>query len=276
MAAPMKRLNYERTRWLLLLAGLVILGGIAAIMFARRVDPVEVAATILFLPVFMSFLMFGLRGGLIAGILASLAYLYLRYPAIDAVGAGRFVGLLVTRTVGYLSFGAAGGWASSVLKTSITKLDLYDHIDSETGLYNSRYLIDTIDLEKSRAVRYEKIFSVVTIEQRLAATGKARVRLLKEIALCIRTGARTVDQVIHATDDGIDIFSVVLPETGPEGSAIFATKLTQQIDAAPFSIEPGGWATTTLTFPNDETGVEQLVSRFRSIVKADFPETATV
>lgn len=276
MAAPMKRLNYERTRWLLLLAGLVILGAIAAIMFARRVDPVEVAATILFLPVFMSFLMFGLRGGLIAGILASLAYLYLRYPAIDAVGADRFAGLLVTRTVGYLSFGAAGGWASSVLKTSITKLDLYDHIDSETGLYNSRYLIETIDLEKSRAVRYEKIFSVVTIEQRLDATGKSRVRLIKEIAASIRSGARTVDQVIHATDDGVDLFSVVLPETGPEGSAIFATKLTQQLDASPFAIEPGGWVTTTVTFPDDESGVEELVSRFRSIVKADFPETATV
>lgn len=274
MAAPMKLLNYERTRWILLFAGLVLLGGIAAVMFARRVDPVEVAATILFLPIFMAFLLFGVRGGLIGGVLAAVAYLALRYPAIQAVGIDRFVGLAATRTLGYLLFGAAGGWATSVLKTSIHKLDLYDQIDSETGLYNSRYLIETLDLERSRAERYEKVFSVVTIERTLTVDGKARVRLIKEIAAGIRSGARTVDQVVHATQDGVDIFSVVLPETGAEGARVFAGKLTEQLDAADRSTDP--WTATTVTFPSDETGLAELIDRFRAILRADYPETASV
>ncbi len=270
----MKLLNYERTRWILLLAGLVLLGGIAAVMFARRVDPVEVAATILFLPIFMAFLLFGVRGGLIGGVLAAAAYLALRYPAIQAVGIDRFVGLAATRTLGYLVFGVAGGWATSVLKTSIHKLDLYDQIDSETGLYNSRYLIETLDLERSRAERYEKVFSVVTIERTLTVDGKARVRLIKEIAAGIRSGARTVDQVVHATQDGVDIFSVVLPETGGEGARVFAGKLTEQLDAADRSTDP--WTATTVTFPSDETGLAELIDRFRAILRADYPETASV
>ncbi len=274
MAAPMKLLNYERTRWILLLAGLVLLGGIAAVMFARRVDPVEVAATILFLPIFMAFLLFGVRGGLIGGVLAAATYLALRYPAIQAVGIDRFVGLAATRTLGYLVFGVAGGWATSVLKTSIHKLDLYDQIDSETGLHNSRFLIETLDLERSRAVRYEKVFSVVTIERTLAVEGKARVRLLKEIAAGIRSGARTVDQVVHATQDGTDIFSVVLPETGAEGARVFAGKLTEQLGAADGSKDP--WTASTVTFPTDETGLSALIDRFRTILRADYPETASV
>ena len=274
MAAPMKLLNYERTRWILLLAGLVLLGGIAAVMFARRVDPVEVAATLLFLPVFMAFLLFGIRGGLIGGVLAAAAYLALRYPAIQAVGLDRFVGLAATRTLGYLAFGAAGGWATSVLKASIHKLDLYDQIDSETGLHNSRYLIETLDLERSRAVRYEKVFSIVTIERTLAVEGKARVKLIKDIAGRIRSGARTVDQVVHATEDGTDIFSIVLPETGAEGARVFAGKLTAQLDGEDGA--PGSWAASTVTFPTDEAGLTELIDRYRSILKADYPETASV
>ncbi len=245
-------------------------------MFARRVDPVEVAATILFLPVFMAFLLFGLRGGLVGGALAAVAYLVLRYPAIQAVGLDRFVGLAATRTLGYLVFGAAGGWATSVLKTSITKLDLYDHIDSETGLHNSRYLLDTLDLEKSRAVRYEKVFSVVTIERTLEAEGKSRVKLVKAIAASIRSGVRTVDQVVHATDAGVDIFTVILPETGHEGASVFARKLAEQLQAAGISAGTETWTATTVTYPNDEGRLDDLVSRFRSILKADYPESATV
>ncbi len=276
MAAPMKLLNYERTRWILLTAGLILLGGIAAVMFARRVDPVEVAATILFLPVFMAFLLFGLRGGLVGGVLAAVAYLVLRYPAIQAVGLDRFVGLAATRTLGYLMFGAAGGWATSVLKTSITKLDLYDHIDSETGLHNSRYLLETLDLERSRAIRYEKVFSVVTIERILESEGKSRVRLIKEIAASIRSGVRTVDQVVHATNDRVDIFTVILPETGQEGASVFARKLAEQLDASGLSVGEGTWMTRAITFPNNEAGLDELVTRFKTILKADFPESATV
>lgn len=276
MPASTKTLSYERTRWLLLLVGLVILGLIAAIMFARRVDPVEVAATILFLPVFMAFLLFGIRGGIVGGLLAALGYVALRYPDIQAVGADRFAGLIATRSIGYLVFGVVGGWATDTLSASIVKLDLYDHIDDATGLHNSRYLIETIDLERSRSTRYEKVFSVVTIERPLQTNGKQRKRYINAVAADIRLGARTVDQVVHATQDDVDIFAIVLPETGAEGSRVFAGKLTTHLDEVASSFEEGTgtWLPSTVTFPGQETELDALVARFKEIVKVDYPESS--
>src|SRR3546814_5145723 len=88
-------------------------------------------------------------------ILAIAVYAALRSPAIDAVGASEFTGLLASRSAAYLIFGAVGGWATQVLEGSLTKLELYDEVDDETGLYNARHLLQQTDLEMERAKRYE-------------------------------------------------------------------------------------------------------------------------
>lgn len=273
-----KALTYEQTRSLLLIVGVLLLAAIAAIMYARRVDPVEVAATVMFLPVFMSFVLFGVRGGLIGGALAAIAYGALRYPAIAAVGAERFVGLIAARTIGYLAFGGIGGWASGQLQASISKLDLYDHVDDATGLRNSRALVETVDLEQSRSMRFKEIFSVVTIEQSFDLEPKRRSKLLRAIGSDLTDGLRTVDQATHAAENGLDIFSVVLPETASEGAAIFLDKLIVRLNAVtgPFGVPDSAWTASIVTFPGDTDSIDMLLERYRAIVKVDFPENAAV
>jgi hypothetical protein len=120
---------------------------IVAVMLVRKVETVEVYAALLFVPDFLALVVWGLRGGLAAGAAAALAYGAMRQPAIERVGSGPFVNLIVGRSIGYLAFGAIGGFAAQQLEGSLEKLDVYDVIDDETGLNNARFFIQDTDLE---------------------------------------------------------------------------------------------------------------------------------
>src|SRR5918999_4909532 len=76
----LRRMGPRRARGLVLGVGLVVLLVVAIVMYARRVDPVEVAGTLLFIPIFIAFVIWDFRGGLIAAVLAAAAYALLRYP----------------------------------------------------------------------------------------------------------------------------------------------------------------------------------------------------
>src|SRR5881275_2962868 len=89
-ARPPRGLSYNQVRILLLVGGLILLGLTAGVNYVRRVETAEVAA--------------------IAG------YVALRYGAIHAVGAGRFTGLIFSRSIAFLAFGAIGGLANQQLK----------------------------------------------------------------------------------------------------------------------------------------------------------------
>ncbi|MDH3306598.1 MAG: hypothetical protein OEO77_03650 [Acidimicrobiia bacterium] len=269
-----RRIDYQRARGLLLLVGLVVLFVIAAIMFVRRVDPIEVSATLFFLPIFVAFIVWGLRGGLIAGAAAAIGYILLRMPLIDVVGAGRFLGLIVTRSVGYLVFGGIGGWAGEQLLASINKLDLYDYIDNETRLYNSRFAVETIDLERSRSQRYEKVFSVVAVERAFGEQPrKERAALMHTLGQALRQSVRAVDSVAHVSTGGMDLFVFVLPETAGAGAGIFAAKLIEQLTGI-VGTGGGGWTTSTATLPGDDDKIETLLSRLKADVAEQFPAAA--
>lgn len=271
---PKRTLDYEGSRRLLLLVGLIILLLLALIMYARRVDPTEVAATIFFLPIYMAFLYGGMRGGLAAGALAALAYVVLRVPAIDAVGVDRFIGPIASRSLGYLAFGGVGGWAVQQLGANINKLALYDRVDDETTLHNSRSAMQTIVGERARALRYDQLFSVVLIEVRLGLRDrKARARLMQDLGGAIGRRVRSVDHAFHAVEGDIDLFGAVLPETGSDGTAIVAASLGQVVESiveehavgtAPISV-------TSVSLPNDGDALDALIERLAAIVKVDFP-----
>ncbi|NNC39399.1 MAG: hypothetical protein HKN95_01810 [Acidimicrobiia bacterium] len=274
-----RSVSYSQARSLVLILGIVVLSIVVLIMYVRGVDPTEVSATMFFLPVFIGFLFWGMQGGLILGALATVGYIWLRSPAIDLVGWGEFTGLIVTRGAGYLAFGLIGGWAADQLRDSITKLDLYDQIDNATGLGNSRSLVESVDLEKSRASRYEKIFSLVVAELPTHADRgrRAKRNFLTDLGDRVERGVRTVDHAVHATDGESELLAFVLPETSAEGARTFAAKLVEQVAslAAEHSVEinPSTVTTSTSTFPDDPAGVEALTARFREIAAVEFPES---
>ena len=268
----LSQLGYVKARRLLLLTGIAVLAVVALVAYARRVDSVEVVATLLFLPIFVAFVFRGLVGGVVAAVAAIAVYAALRYPAIEAVGVGEFAGLLTARSAAYLIFGVVGGWSTQVLEGSLTKLELYDEVDDETGLYNARHLLQQTDLEMARAKRYETIFSVVLLDLPTApfADLKARQRrsLLRELGRLLGEGVRTVDHVVHVRDGEHHRFAVVLPETAAEGAEVFRGRFDEKVrahlaergvtiaDAAP---------ARAITFPGDDLSMSALRDDFTRI-----------
>ena len=155
-----RAVSYAQARILLLCAGLLFLGITAGVNYMRRVETAEVVAILLFMPIFVAFVFWDWIGGAAAAGIAIVLYVALRADAIHAVGLGEFAGVILSRSVAFLAFGLVGGLANKHIRGSLTKLDLYDHVDDVTGLYNARFFIETTDLEMSRASRYDSTFSV--------------------------------------------------------------------------------------------------------------------
>ncbi len=269
----LSRLGYTAARRLLVLTGLVVLALVAAIMYARRDDGVEVTATLLFVPIFLAFVFRGVVGGVIAAVAAIGVYAALRYPAIDAVGAGEFAGLLTSRAAAYLIFGAVGGWSTQVLEGSLEKLELYDEIDDATGLYNARHLLHQTDLEMARARRYQTLFSLVVLDLPVAPIGalgsRQRRAVLRDLGRQLREGVRTVDHVVHARDGDTHRLVAILPETAAEGAEIFRSRFDERIRGflsdRGVPIGDGAVGARSLTYPGDDDGVEALRTEFARI-----------
>src|SRR5919106_2226319 len=276
----LQRLGYRRARLLLLVAGLAVLAVIGALTYVRSVEPIEVTATLLFLPIFVAVVFWKMPGGITAGLLAAGLYTVLRYPAIDAVGLDRFLGLIVSRSVAFVAFGAIAGWASRQLESSVRKLEAVDRIDDATGLFNARYFLEDTDLEMSRAQRYQTIFSVSALEIRSEAlaglSGRRRARVLRELGRELGEAVRKVDRAVHAIDTAGHRIAVILPETGREGAQVFTRRLLARV--ASFlsqrgaSISEEAMIGTVLTLPDDAETLGSLREEFAAIDRAEHPE----
>jgi GGDEF domain-containing protein len=282
LQGAVRHIGYRGARRLLLAAGLAVLLVTVAVMYVRRVETVEVMATLLFLPVFVALVFWNVRGGVIAGILAAVVYVALRYPAIDAVGADRFLGLIASRAVAFIAFGALGGWASRQLETSLEKLELYDQIDDVTGLFNARFFIQDIDLEMSRSKRYQTVFSLSVVDIPASAfeplDGRQRKRALRDVGRVLRDSVRTVDRAVHAQDEHRHRLAVVLPETGPEGVRVFTPRFVERVSEflsqRGARVSPDGVSSLSATFPEDEAAIQALRSEFSAIDRLDHPEAS--
>ena len=269
----LSRIGYTAARRLVLLTGLTVLAVVVLTMYARRVDGIEVVATLLFVPIFLAFVARGVVGGVAAAVAAVAVYAALRYPAIDAVGVDEFAGLLASRSAAYLIFGAVGGWSTQVLEGSLMKLELYDEVDDETGLFNARHLLRQADLEVARARRYQTLFSIVVLdlpaESFTSIRNRERRALLRDLGRLLSEGVRNVDHVVHVRADGVHRLAVVLPETAREGAEVFRSRLDERVrgylrgrGVAPHADQLPARA---YTVPGDDEAVEVLRAEFTAI-----------
>ena len=169
-----------------------------------------------------------------------------------------------------------GGWAADQLRASIDKLGLYDQIDDATGMLNARAVLETIDMERSRARRYEKIFSVVLIEIPSLVfeplrRGK-RSAVLKEIGRNLAASIRAADRCGHALEEDRHLITVVLPETGREGARSFSDTLQLRLteDLRDRGVSPDDIVGSSVTFPDD--AVDGIEARLRTIAQYEFPD----
>jgi GGDEF domain-containing protein len=271
-------MSYSSARRLVVAGGLVVLALLAGLLYARRVETVEVVAVLLFVPIFLALLRWNLAGGLVSALAASAIYISLRWSAIHAVGFGSFSGLIVSRVVGFLAFGLIGGWANSYLRTSLTKLDLYDQIDDATGLFNARYFVLETDLEQARARRYQTFFSVSVVDlpmswfERLGYRQQARV--VRDFGRLLAGNVRAVDRAIHSVDRNRHRVAVILPQTGRDGAQLFTDRLAEQLTAwlaGQGVLGEGPAPTVTLCFPDDEAALQQLRDEFAAVDQTEHP-----
>ena len=279
----LNKMGYNRARQMLLGVGLLVLLLTAGIMYVRRVETVEVLGTLLFIPVFVALVFWDIRGGLIAGVLAAVAYAALRAPAIDAVGADRFLGLILSRAFAYVAFGLIGGWANKQLEASLTKLELYDQIDDYTGLYNARFVVQDTELELSRSKRYQTIFSMSIVEFPVRAlehlSRRQRASIRRDLGRMLQEAVRTVDRAAHGFDGTNHRFACVLPETAGEGASIFTNRLADRmaefLQSRGAKLDSAGVSRRWVTFPDDgEEAVQQIRAEFEAIDKVEHPEGA--
>jgi len=275
MSTRLARMGYPRARQLLGLAGLLILGVLVAVLLVRSVDTAEVVATLLFAPIFLLLLWFGLPGGLVGAVAATVAYVVLRADAIDAVGWGEFSALIFSRAVAYLLFGGVGGWAAGTLSMSLDKLDLYDEVDDLTGLGNARSLLTDVDLERARSQRYRTVFSVSFLEidggPIDALPARRRRGVLRDLGRKLGDGVRSMDRVAHGFDGRVHRIATILPETAEEGAAVFHGRLVEQVRA--FLAENGAGGAEvhgrSATVPGDDEALEDELARWRLIDAAE-------
>ena len=278
--AWLQGMGYQRARWLLLVVGTLVIIGTAVVMILRDVETAEVAANLLFLVVFAGVVFFNVVGGLIGAIIAIAAYVGFRYSAIEAVGFGSFTGLILSRALGYGVFGLVGGLANRQLQSSLTKLELYDQIDDDTGLFNARFFVQDTDLEMSRSRRYQTIFSIALVDVPTKAlsglSNRQQQSVMRQLGRILRDSVRTVDRAVHSADDTRHRLAVVLPETGPEGARIFVDRLGERVGA--FLAERGatlgtnGLRNVAVTFPEDEQAISELREEFKAIDRREHPD----
>jgi hypothetical protein len=277
-----RRLDYLGARRLVLAVGIAILAFISLMMYARGVETTEVAGSLLFIPVFVALVMWDVKGGLIAGLLAAAGYFLLRYPALRAVAEPRFVGAIVGRSIAFTVFGVVGGWANRQMGSSLTKLELFDQIDDATGMYNARFFLDDVDLELARSRRYQSMFSVVTVDVPAAALSdlprRRRAAILRDLGKLLRKAVRVMDRPVHGTDADRHTIAVILPDTGEEGSTVLSERLG--VAVAEYLRQRGAHLEATilpnshLTMPGDEERLEAWRDRFRAIDRLERPPSA--
>ena len=256
----MRTMTYERARGLMLWAGLIVVGLVALTMFLRDVDPIEISATLFYAPIFAGFLLFGFGAGVGLGLAAAGAYIGLRLPALELVGFAPIAGTIIARVVGYIAFGAIGGWAADQLRVALERFRLIDELDEETGLGNARSVVNALERELSRAERYSTPFSVVIASFR-PLTGRRPAAKLQELGSKVSLSIRASDHAAHTRVDDHHEVVIVLPETGESGASTVAANLEMLVE----SVVNQDVDVMAMTDRGDETRpLSPLLDRFRA------------
>jgi diguanylate cyclase (GGDEF)-like protein len=137
--------------------------------------------------------------------------------------------------------------------------------DSLTGLNNRKHMMETLESEGARAVRYNHPYSILMIDIDGFKTFNdtyghlAGDEVLREVAATLKHSLRAGD---YAARYGGEEFLILLPETGPEDAALSAERLRQRVEAT-FGVDEGSPEITVsvgvASFPDNGSGPEHVL-----------------
>ncbi|MBW3665371.1 MAG: diguanylate cyclase [Actinobacteria bacterium] len=274
----MSTLTFRQARLIVMGFGTALIAGVALSAWLRGADLVEVGAIGLFLPVLVGLGYGRVRGGVATAVAVSAVYVITRFATLPAeLSAREFIGAAVVRILLYVGLGLFGGWANEMLEHSLRKLELYDEIDDDTGVGNTRGLLIVADRELSRAQRYGSVFSLTILHLRRelfeGVSERQGLRALRHLAQTLDATVRTTDLVNRVPLPDREDLVIVLPETGREGARIFLERLVP--NARAMLVDLGLPATngevsgTSISYPDDEERFEAYQQELATALVAD-------
>ncbi len=156
------------------------------------------------------------------------------------------------------------------LKAKIAELEHVTVVDALTGLYNQRYLYDTLRREYNRSERFNLKLSLIILDvdnfKDINDTfGHQRGdEIIKEVARLLQVMLRGYDFAVRY---GGDEFIIVLSQNTVIGSHIVAERIRKLIEENPLLIELNGGKSVTAsigvsTFPEDtKEGCDALINK---------------
>ncbi len=169
---------------------------------------------------------------------------------------------------------------SADIHEALRKMRLLSDTDEDTGLLTPGAFVALLDREVERGTRYERPFSVLTLEVG-ALAGRDRVwhrdstlRLTRHVTDLLRGELRSSDVVAKMNDDE---FAILLTETDLASALLVAQRLRTVLAANPWRSRN---RTTSLAarlgvgaYPDHGRGAEELLARAEKAM-AEEPETA--
>jgi GGDEF domain-containing protein len=228
--------KYERFEWLTIGVGAAAVFGTLGMTALRGTAPgwdmiIEMIAQLLLLVVLVGAVHWGRKGGFIAALGCTVAYILLRVPTIQVVGiTPEVIELVLLHTITYGVVGILGGEICSRIKYYFARFEDAFNIDEDSRVYNQRFLAQLLVNNLAQHRRYGTIFSigVLTLSPNLTADLRASkvTTVVRTVANHIRNDVRLIDDV-GRLDDGR--FVLVFPHTPKEGGDVAMTRVRSAV-----------------------------------------------
>ncbi len=222
----------------LTLGATAVLGSLAISISTGRTELIEVLGQLMLLLVLFAAVKGGRKAGLIAAVVASVVYVFLRLPLLTQVPVSPL--LLTTmaiRLAAYGLVGIVGGEVCSRIRYALAGFEDTAAIDDWSRVYNQVHAASSITKAIGRFTRYGEQFSVLLITISPSVFSEMRPlhqrRVVRAIADHLRGDVRLVDEIARL-DDGR--FVVLLPHTPKVGALVvqhrIATGLPKHLGAS--------------------------------------------
>ena len=213
----------------------VVLGLILILQLIRGFDRAEVVATLMLFLVLLAIVVGGVVGGLAVGVVGTVVYAVLRLPAVDVLGSAAFARSVGVHGAVLIGFGGLGGYSHGIIRSALVRSDGNEMYEPGTSCLSPRTIVYLIDGELARAQRYQRPFSIISIDlgeevfASLNHTQQSSIRL--ELGELLQSTVRATDHVSIISMNDRDRILMLLPETARSGADLFLPRVVDKVSA---------------------------------------------